>query len=88
MAKKINPVSRVLAGGMAISWQNVAMAMAFILMAVLSALVAKIWTDVGKIDVLEARIEALSDNKGWMKSMQREIKELQKAVWKSHPDHN
>jgi len=76
MAKKSNPVS----------WQNIAVAMGFVLMAVLSALLAKIWDDVEKIDVLETKIENLSDNKGWMKSMQREIKELQKAVWKSHPD--
>jgi len=78
MAKKSNPVS----------WQNIAVAMGFILMAILSGLVAKVWNDVGKIDVLEHQIKTLSNNKGWMKSMQKEIKELQKAVWKSHPDHH
>lgn len=77
MGKKSNPVS----------WQNIAVAMGFVLMAVLSGLIAKIWNDVEKIDVLETQIENLSDNKGWMKSMQKEIKELQKAVWKSHPGH-
>jgi len=68
-----------------IGWQNLAIGLCIVLMAIVSALMAKVWSDVNQIDVMKHEIESLQNNKGWMKSMQKEIKELQKAVWKSHP---
>ena len=71
-----------------ISWQTIACGGITLLMLILTGLIGGIWSDVSKIDVLENKIETLSSNKNWMRKMQGDIDELQKAVWKSHPDHN
>lgn len=69
-----------------ITWRNVAGAVITLLVLILSGVIAGVYNDVQRIDVLELRIEQAGAGKGWMKKMQEEIKELQKARWKYHPE--
>ena len=68
-------------------WQKLALYVVGALVGILTFFVQEIYRDTSKIDVMQNQIETLSTNKEWMKSMQKEIKALQKEVWKSHPGH-
>jgi len=69
-----------------ITWRNVAGAVITLLILILSGVIAGVYNDVQRIDVLEVRIEQAAASKGWMKKMQEEIRDLQKTVWKNHPE--
>lgn len=69
-----------------ITWRNVAGAVITLLVLILSGVIAGVYNDVQRIDVLELKIEQASSGHEWMVKMQEEIKELQKARWKYHPE--
>ena len=70
--------------GKGITWQAVAGAVGSLLLLIIGGLVGNMWSDVSKIDVMQHQIDELSNNRGWMKSQQKNINRLKAGYIQHH----